>query len=341
MSVRVVIVGVTGYVGQELCALVARHPALEIAGLFASPGAAAQPFASLHPALGGAGPDAEPLDRARLLATGAELALLATPHEASVELVPGLLAGGRRVVDLSGAYRLAEPALARQWYGIAPDGALRREAVYGLTEWCAPALPTARLVANPGCYATSILLALLPLRDLIDTAQPVVADAASGVSGAGRRKELAYSFTELHGNFKAYGLAGHRHTPEMRQALGLPAAASFTFVPHLLPAARGILATIHVAFREPVDGDTVASAYARAYPAAASPFVRLLPEGQTPELRDVVGTPRGHVGFVLTEGGRRAIVVSALDNLLKGAASQAIQNVNGMLGLHPAAGLLN
>jgi len=160
----------------------------------------------------------------------------------------------------------------------------------------------------------------------------------SGVSGAGKRSDVAYSFGELDGNFKAYGVGVHRHEPEMRQELGVRADAPFSFIPHLLPVARGILSTLHVAFTEPVTGAAIASLYDEAY--ARAPFVSVLPEGDLPELADVVQTPRAAIGFVLKGGGRRAVVISVLDNLLKGAASQAVQNFNRVFGFPETEGLV-
>jgi N-acetyl-gamma-glutamyl-phosphate reductase len=242
------------------------------------------------------------------------------------------------VIDVSGAFRLHEAALYPAWYGFAhPAPALLDEAVYGLTEWCGEELRGARLVANPGCYPTSVLLALKPLAHLLATDQPILVTSASGVSGAGKKAELAYSFCELSGSYKAYAVGSHRHEPEMRQELGLSAEAAFTFVPHLLPVVRGILSTIHVSFDAPVSDAVLAERYADAY--AGRPFVRVLPAGRLPELRDVVCTPRAHVGWKLLPGGRRAVVVSAIDNLLKGAASQAIQNLNRVFGLPETEGL--
>ena len=182
-----------------------------------------------------------------------------------------------------------------------------------------------------------MLLALKPLRPLLDLSLPLVCDSKSGVSGAGKKSDLAFSFTELAGNFKAYGVAGHRHEPEMRQELGVPEDAPFSFVPHLLPVARGILSTMHVTFTREVTGAEVSALFDAAY--AAAPFVSVLAEGSLPELADVVLTPRAAIGFVLKGGGRRAVVVSAIDNLLKGAASQAVQNFNRVFSLPETEGL--
>jgi N-acetyl-gamma-glutamyl-phosphate reductase len=271
--------------------------------------------------------------------SGAEIAFLATPNEVSARVVPELLDRGVRVIDLSGAFRLGEPGLYPSWYGFEharPE--LLGEAVYGLPEWCNGELKTARLVANPGCYPTSILLALRPVTYLIDRTQPVICDSKSGVSGAGKKSDVAYSFTELFGNFKAYGVGQHRHEPEIRQGLHLGERTTLVFVPHLLPTVRGIYSTMHVGFTHPVSAEELSSLYADVY--ANAPFVRVLAPGKVPELKDVVNTPYCEIGFTLLNGGRRAVIVSVIDNLLKGAASQAVQNFNRMQGYAEWEGLL-
>ena len=194
-----------------------------------------------------------------------------------------------------------------------------------------------RLVANPGCYPTSIILALRPLTFILDRDQPVICDSKSGVSGAGKKSDLAWSFAELYGNFKAYGVGSHRHEPEIRQGLRLGDRATLVFVPHLLPTVRGILSTMHVAFTHPVTEDEIAKLFAEAY--ANAPFVKVLPAGKLPELKDVVNTPNCEIGFQLLQGGKRAVIVSVIDNLLKGAASQAVQNFNRMYGFDETEGL--
>jgi N-acetyl-gamma-glutamyl-phosphate reductase len=193
-------------------------------------------------------------------------------------------------------------------------------------------------VANPGCYPTSILLALRPLVPLIDRHQPIICDSKSGITGAGKKADLAYSFAEVSGNFKAYGVGEHRHEPEIRQGLRLGDRAPLVFVPHLLPTVRGLLSTLHVAFTEALTNEFLTDLFAKAY--GQSPFVKVLPAGKLPELKNVVNTPRAEIGFVLLDGGRRAVIVSVIDNLLKGAASQAVQNFNKMAGYPETEGLL-
>ena len=338
---KAAIVGATGYSGAELCALLVRHPHAEIVSVFSSGRSDVRPvpFARLHPLLGGSdGPDAEPFSLERLEESRPDVVVLATPNETSAALAPKILELGAKVIDISGAFRLRDAAAYPRWYGFEhPAPRLLAEAVYGLAEWCGEELVGARLVANPGCYPTSVLLALKPVLSLLAAGQPVICDCKSGASGAGKKSDVAYSFSELDGNFKAYGVGVHRHEPEMLQCLGLPADAPFVFVPHLLPTVRGIFSTLHVSFAEPQTPETLAAVYAKRY--AATPFVRVRPAGELPELRDVVGTPRAEIGFELLAGGRRAVLVSALDNLLKGAASQAVQNMNRLFSLPEAEGL--
>ncbi len=355
MVTRVAIVGVTGYSGGELCALLSRHGRVTLDGLYSSASSSrtssttAVPFQTLHPALRGKTgpqpwPQVQPFSLDDLLNRRPDAVLLATPNETSAELVPRLVDSGMTVVDLSGAYRLSDSTQYPGWYGfIHPRPELLPKqagtsAVYGLPERSKDNLLGARLVANPGCYPTSILLALLPISELVDWDLPVVCDSKSGVSGAGKKSELAYSFTELSSNFKAYGVGTHRHEPEIREQLGLSKDAPFSFVPHLLPVTRGILSTIHVSFPRPVLAGELWEHYQAWY--AQTEFVGVRTAGELPELRDVVGTPRAEIGFAVLSGGRRAVLVSVLDNLLKGAASQAIQNLNLALGFDEKEGLL-
>jgi N-acetyl-gamma-glutamyl-phosphate reductase len=316
-EIRVAIAGATGYAGVELEKILTRHAHVEVVAAFSSGSFSLEALFAAEP----------------------DVVFLATPNEVSAEVAPAILDRGIRVIDLSGAFRLGEPSLYPSWYGFThtrPE--LLAEAVYGLPEWCNGELAKARLVANPGCYPTSILLALRPLTYLLDRTQPVICDSKSGVSGAGKKADVAYSFSELFGNFKAYGVGQHRHEPEIRQGLHLGERATLVFVPHLMPTVRGIYSTMHIAFANPVTAEELTGIYADAYEKA--PFVRLLPAGKIPELNDVVNTPYAEIGFQLLHGGRRAVVVSVIDNLLKGAASQAVQNFNRMHGYAETEGLL-
>lgn len=331
---RVAIIGATGYAGAELTAIMARHTEVELVGLFSSAGGQRSAITPAFPQL-----MAEPFEFEKLVEGKPEIVFLATPNEVSAVLAPRLLDLDMQVIDLSGAFRLGDPTLYPSWYGFAHQRpALLQEAVYGLTEWCNGELKKARLVANPGCYPTSIVLALRPLTYAIDREQPVICDSKSGVSGAGKKSDLSWSFGELFGNFKAYGVGTHRHEPEIRQQLHLGDRAALVFVPHLLPTFRGILSTIHVGFTNPMSERQLTEAYGRAYEHA--PFVKVLPAGKLPDLKNVINTPRAEIGFQLLQGGRRAVIVSVIDNLLKGAASQAVQNFNRMCGFAETQALL-
>jgi N-acetyl-gamma-glutamyl-phosphate reductase len=313
----VAIAGATGYAGVELEKILSRHKHARVVAAFSSGSFSVE----------------------KVIESGAQVIFLATPNEVSAEVAPELLDRGIKVIDLSGAFRLGEPSLYPSWYGFAharPE--LLGEAVYGLPEWCNGELKKARLIANPGCYPTSILLALRPLTYILDRQQPVICDSKSGVSGAGKKSDVAYSFTELFGNFKAYGVGTHRHEPEIRQGLHLGERTTLVFVPHLLPTDRGIYSTMHVGFTNPVTTEELAQIYADAYD--DKPFVRVLPAGKMPELKDVVNTPYAEIGFQLLQGGKRAVIVSVIDNLLKGAASQAVQNFNRMQGYDETCGLV-
>lgn len=324
---RVGILGATGYAGRELISLVSRHPSLELA--FASSSRAdatpEPPALPVDPLIG-------PLDLDLL--EQVDGVFVCTPHGAAAPLVLAALERDCRVVDLSADFRLREPARYASAYGIEhPAPGLLDEAVYGLTEFARADLPGARLVANPGCYPTAALLALRPLleADLLDLGQVIVIDAKSGLSGAGKAPSATTHFGNVHDNFRAYGVGTHRHAPEIEQGLG---TARFTFTPHLLPVMRGILETIHVRPRDGVEARKLMEAWRARY--ADEPFVSVFERG-LPELDRVRGTNACHLG--LATNGELVTLVSAIDNLLKGAAGQALQNMNLMLGLAEEDGL--
>lgn len=320
-SPRLAIVGVTGYTGQELDGILAAHPKFDVAGRFASK---ADPRT---------GAEAFSMDRLRELSPDG--IVLATEHELSMHLVPELLNAGYRVVDMSGAFRLTEPAQYEEWYGFAHTApALLGEAVYGLPEFFAEQIRQARLVANPGCYATAAVLPLIPLyrANAIDPACTVVVDGKSGVSGAGRTPKPETHFCEVNENLSAYGVLRHRHTPEMLRLLAGATLDRFVFTPHLIPITRGILNTITLRMADRLSAHSIlAETYAR------FPFVRVLPSGHLPNVQKVVRTNFCAIGVAAR--GPNTVIVSALDNLVKGAAGQAIQNLNLMFGFEPTAGL--
>jgi N-acetyl-gamma-glutamyl-phosphate reductase len=341
---RVAVVGATGYAGCELARLLLRHPQIERPTFYLrGEHANLRCLSELYPQLRGWGEaPCRPLSVEAIARSGAQAVFLATPHEASLELVPALLSANPalRTVDLSGAFRFRKPDTFAEWYRFAaPDAATLSEAVYGLPELYADQLAKARLVANPGCYATAVILGLRPLVEAgwINMARGIVSDCKSGVSGAGKEPQRETHFVEVNENFRAYGLFTHRHTPEVQEHAGL-ASKDFVFTTHLLPVERGILSTLYM-WLDPVrKADEIESLYRQFF--AGKPMVRILPAGRLPELQHVTHTNFCDIGFALDPLGERLVVVSCLDNLGKGAAGQAVQNLNGMFGYPETAGLL-
>lgn len=333
-SRQVAVVGGTGYAGFELAKLLLRHPAIARPTFYLRNAETVQCLTEVFPQLRGWGEaPCKPFSVERVAASGAGTAFLSTPHEVSIEIAPQLLNAGLRVVDLSGAFRFRDPEIFSAWYKLpAPPASLLEEAVYGLPELYGDKLSSARLIANPGCYATSVILGLRPLADAgwIDTQRGVVCDCKSGASGAGKEPKRELHFVEVDENFRAYGLFTHRHTPEVHGHLGL-AASDIMFSTHLLPIARGILSTLYVWLDRPRTTQEVEALYKTFY--AGRPMVRLWPAGRLPELQHVAHTNFCDIGFALDASGQRLIVVSCLDNLGKGAAGQAVQNFNTMLGI--------
>ena len=347
--IGVALFGATGYAGREAARLLHVHPAFRLAAAFGRRERDGATLTAVHPSLRGLvdlpvrGVDVNgglEAAIASLLERGTGFALLATPEETSLRLAPRLVAAGMRVVDLSGAFRLRHPSAYPEWYGFDHDAPeLLGRAAYGLSEWAGPGLPGSVLVANPGCYPTAALLALLPLRraDLIDLSVPVVIHAASGASGAGRRMRQDLLFCEVEGSIRPYGLPRHRHLAEIAGETGLVPGDEVHFIPHLVPIERGLLCSISLRLRPGAGPDAVAEAFSRAY--AAAPFVRLLGEGALPATADVRGTNACAIGWVCGAGGRQAALFSAIDNLVKGAAGQAVQNLNLLAGRPEAEGL--
>ncbi len=351
-TVQTAVVGVTGYAGAELARLLLRHPRLKgappvFAGRVDEKDAArgGVPLGEIHPQLadcnGSGALKLEPFSWDLLVRRGVEVLFLATPHEQSREWVPEALRRGLRVIDLSGAWRLTNAA-NRAVYAFEDNdaelaAATQAQAVYGMPELHRAQIDGARLVANPGCYATSIILALRPLvaTGLVDLSRGVVADAKSGVSGAGKAPTARTHFMHTADNFSAYGAFTHRHTGELLEQVGID-ASQVIFTPHLLPIPRGILSTIYVHFREPQIRAGIAKVYENFF--AGSPMVRLYDKA-LPQIQYSVRTNYADIGFQLAADGRRAVVVSCLDNLLKGASGQAVQNLNVMLGWGESEGL--
>jgi len=337
MTLKTGIVGGTGYTGVELLRLLAGHPGVALS-VITSRSEAGRSVADLFPNLRGrldihySEPDIESL-------AGCDVVFFATPNGTAMTMVPRLIEAGVRVIDLAADFRLKRADEWQEWYGVphtCPE--YLEQAVYGLPEINRGAIREARLVANPGCYPTAVQLGFLPLIEqrVIDT-DHLVADAKSGVSGAGRKATTSMLLCEASENFKAYAVPGHRHLPEIRQGLELSAGQSvgLTFVPHLTPMIRGIHATLYAQLRDP-DRDLQALYEARY---GDEPFVDVLPSGAHPETRSVRGANHCRIAVHRPRNGDTVVILSVIDNLVKGAAGQAVQNMNVMFGLDETAGL--
>ena len=331
------IVGASGYAGLELTRLLARHPEIRIAALYSDRWSDERAGDRL--ALDGPAGALRYLPLAEAQRADAEIVFLATPADVSADLAPRLLAEGARVVDLSGAFRLADAAAYPAWYGfVHPAPGLLAEARYGLPELAREALRGAKLVTNPGCYATAIALALAPLvKAGLGLRGGIAVTGLSGVSGAGRKASEDYSFVEVADDIRAYRLGKHQHVPEIEQTVARYAGACgpISFTPVLVPIRRGILATATVRLEGPAPAD-LQDALRRAY--EREPFVRVLAADRV-SVKDVVHTNRCHVGLALDPRAGVAIAVSAIDNLVKGAAGQAVQAMNAALGWPETTGL--
>ena len=346
-TVQTAVMGVSGYAGAELARLLARHPQLAAAKpvLMSRAETAGGTLGALYPALEdsfGTGQLAvEAFAWETLAERGVKVLFLATPHESSRELAPEALERGLRVIDLSGAWRL-EQAENRAVYGFHDENAARAEAtqraaVYGMPELHREQIREARMVANPGCYATAAILALKPLMaaGVVDEESGVICDAKSGVSGAGKAATATTHFMHAGENFSAYGVYTHRHVGELLEQLSV-AREAMTFTPHLLPIARGILATNYLRLKQRMTQEEIAAIYEGYF--AGSPMVRLR-SASLPEIQFVARTNYCDIGWRVAPDGRRVVVVSCLDNLLKGASGQAVQNLNVMMGWREAEGL--
>jgi N-acetyl-gamma-glutamyl-phosphate reductase len=336
-KIKVGIVGGTGYTGVELLRLLCVHPLVEIVAI-TSRGDAGTPVAKMYPSLRGY-VDLLFTDPANANLNSCDIVFFATPNGIAMQQTQGLLEAGVKVIDLAADFRIKDVATWEKWYGMThtcPD--LIGKAVYGLPELNREAIKTAQLVANPGCYPTAVQLGFMPLLEagVIDVTH-LIADTKSGVSGAGRKAEVSSLYAEAGDNFKAYGVNGHRHLPEISQGLTLMASnqpVSLTFVPHLTPLIRGIHATLYAKLTKDVDLQAVFEARY-----ADERFVDVLPKGLHPETRSVRGSNLCRIAVHQPQGGDTVVVLSVIDNLVKGAAGQAVQNMNIMFNFAENTGL--
>jgi N-acetyl-gamma-glutamyl-phosphate reductase len=337
--IKAAIFGASGYTGQELTRILSGHPQVELVAV-TSRRFAGQLISEVFPSLSGIAAlkysNAGPADIANIC----DVVFLALPHGVSMEIAPAFLAAGKKVIDLSADYRLRDVATYEKWYGKHTSAGLLKDAVYGIPELYRQKIKEVSLVANPGCYPTSIILGLAPaLKNKLIDVQTIIADSASGVSGAGREPQTGSLFCEVDGGFKAYKVGKHRHTPEIEQELNKLAGAEFpiSFTPHLLPVKRGILSTIYANLNEDITLPQLHSLYSSFY--AGEKFVRLCPAGSFPDISFVCGSNFCDIGLAVDPRTRRVVIISAIDNLIKGAAGQAVQNMNIICGWKEDTGL--
>jgi N-acetyl-gamma-glutamyl-phosphate reductase len=339
MKTRIGIIGATGYTGVELLRLLIHHPGVEVMAL-TSQKYAGLPIGQVFPSLmKSLQIKCEELNIDQI-SQKTDLVFIALPHKTAMETVPLFYRAGKKVVDLSADFRLKDSAVYERWYQkhTAPD--LLGESVYGLPELHRDKIRSAKIVGNPGCYPTGALIGLIPvLKKGLVFSEGIVVDSKSGVSGAGRDVVLESLFCEVNEGVKAYKLFAHRHTPEIEQELSLLAQkkVAITFVPHLIPMDRGILSSIYVQLAKKVKTEELLNVFQECY--EGEPFVRLYPKGKLPNTKDVRGSNFCDIGLAVSESGDRAVIVTAIDNLVKGASGEAIQNMNIMLGYPETMGL--
>lgn len=338
--VRVAICGGSGYTGSELLRILSQHPEAEVTAV-TSEKSTGKKVTDLFPHLVKySGLVYQPMDTERLLSK-ADIFFMALPHAESQEAVDFFFQQGKKVIDLSADFRLSDPAVYTEWYKTPhhyPN--TLKKAVYGLPELYRSAIKKARLIANPGCYPTSAILALSPAikEGLIDL-ETVIIDSKSGTSGAGRKADVAVSFCEVNEGFKAYGVGIHRHTPEIEQELSAVAGKQvrIDFTPHLLPIDRGIVTTAYAKLKTKISTDKVIALYNKRY--SKEPFVKVLDEGFFPNAKHVRGSNYCFIGIKVNERTNTLVIGSAIDNLVKGASGQAVQNMNIMLGIKETTAL--
>jgi N-acetyl-gamma-glutamyl-phosphate reductase len=339
VMIRIGVIGATGYTGIELVRLLSRHPKVQMTALTAEKNVG-QPIWKIFPSiLKEVDLVCQPLE-VESLAKTCDFVFTALPHKAVMEVAPGFLERGLKIVDLSADFRLADPKVYEQYYEPHTAPGLLKEAVYGIPELHREEIKKARLVANPGCYPTSVILGLAPaLKHKLIDHRTIIADSKSGVSGAGRSAVLSSMFAEVSENFKAYKVAEHRHTPEMEQELSRVAGEKvvITFTPHLVPMKRGILSTIYATLTKPLGEKEIYEMYLDFY--RGEKFVRVRPSDLLPGTAEVFGSNYCDIGVKVDKRVNRLIILSAIDNLVKGASGQAIQSMNLMLGLEESLGI--
>lgn len=337
--IKTAIFGASGYTGQELIRILSGHPEVDLVAV-TSRRFASRPVAEVFPSLYGLTSlkyqNATPADIAKIC----DVVFLALPHGVSMEIAPAFIAAGKKVIDLSADYRLRDIATYENWYAGHSSASYLKDAVYGLPELYREKIKGSSLVANPGCYPTSIILGLAPaLKNRLLDVSTIIADSASGVSGAGREPLTGSLFCEVDGGFKAYKVGKHRHTPEIEQELNELAGEKFaiSFTPHLLPVKRGILSTIYARLKKDITLSDLHTLYSSFY--AEEKFVRICPSDVFPNISSVCGSNFCDIGLTVDARTKRVIIVSAIDNLVKGAAGQAVQNMNILCGNKEDAGL--
>ena len=333
-------VGITGYTGEELLKILSKHPNVKITGLYGRASSQVRDLKDIYPDFSSLNLKIEPLD-VKKVKENCNVVFMALPHAVAFEVIPPLLDAGVKVIDLSADFRLSNPDVYEKWYNVnhtAKD--YIQKAVYGLSEINGEAIKKAELIANPGCYPTSIALGCAPaiINKIVDV-KDVIVDAKSGISGAGRNATNEY-FKSEHPNFRAYKIAGtHRHIPEIEQELSILSGedVAVTFTPHIMPVERGMLSTIYFKLKKDISTDEVIEMYKNFY--AGKPFVKILDKGILPTVKDVSETNMCNISVGVDARTKKLIIVSAIDNLVKGASGQAVQNMNILFKLDETLGL--
>ncbi|MCL2389829.1 MAG: N-acetyl-gamma-glutamyl-phosphate reductase [Endomicrobia bacterium] len=335
------IIGITGYTGEELLKILSKHPSVKISGLYGRAASEIRDLKDIYPQFSGLNLKIEPLD-AQKIAKTCDAVFLALPHSIAFEVVPQLLNAGVKVIDLSADFRLNKPDVYEKWYKVNHTAKeFIDKAVYGLSELNADKIKTAALIANPGCYPTTIILGCAPaVKNGIIDLKGIIIDSKSGISGAGRKSTREY-YEKEHPNFRAYKIAGgHRHIPEIEQELSILSSQDITvsFTPHIMPVERGMLSTIYVNLKKKISTAEIIDLYKEFY--KGKTFIKILDEDIMPGIAEAVNTNYCEIGMKVDERANRLIIVSVIDNLVKGASGQAVQNMNIMFGLKESEGLL-